>query len=117
MSKLFEILEIFNEIDFTCDCIKICETTMSDASNLLKKEPESQELKAIFNRAHMDHKLLSSMHEDFKMYYDELYHKYSRDAEFVNEVMNAKDIPEEYELIFAGLKADIMNINAIEKGC
>ena len=54
MSKLVEILEIFNEIEFTFGCIKICETTMADAKRAMEKDSNSNDLKAIYESARAD---------------------------------------------------------------
>ena len=38
MTKVYELIEAYTAVSNTCELIQICEITMSDASNLLKKE-------------------------------------------------------------------------------
>ena len=107
MTKVYELIEAYTAVSNTCELMKICKTTMNDAKRALEKEPDSQELKAIYDRAYMDYQFLASTYDEFKMYYEVLYGKYQRDPEFIAEVMNTSEVIEGYEEIFSAIKTDI----------
>ena len=115
MSKLFEILEIFNEIDFTCDCIKICETTMSDATRALKKDEDSNELKAIYESARSDKERLTNKFEGLKEKFNSLLEQARGDEEFIQDLEKTTLVPERHKKAFMAIKAELTSSKGVEK--
>ena len=107
MSKLFDILEIFNEIDFTSDCINICETTIDDATRALKRDSGSSELNAILQSATDDKKRLTDKFNALKDKFNKLIDQAKADSEFIQELEKTTIVPERLKKAFLAIKAEL----------
>lgn len=115
MSKLIEMLETFNEIDFTCDCISICETTMSDASKALKRDSQSSELNTIFESASSDKVKLEKKLEGLKVRFNSLVEQAKADPAFLQEIEKTTIVPERLKKALGYLKAELSAPKGYEK--
>lgn len=115
MTKIIEILELFNEIDFTCDCISICETTISDASKALKKDPQSSELNEIFESASSDKAKLDKKLETLKEKFNSLVEQLKADPEAIQEVEKTTMVPERLKKALNFLKMELTSPKGYEK--
>ena len=107
MSKLFDILEIFNEIEFTSECINICETTISDATRALKRDAGSAELNAILQSATDDKKRLGDKFTALKEKFNKLIEQAKSDPEFIQEIEKTTIVPERLKKAFLAIKAEL----------
>lgn len=107
MSKLYDLFEAYNTVSSMCELINICKTTEKDAIKALETDPYSEELLSIYCRAKGDRDFLEGFYAELKDEYESLYAEMKNDKEFISEVENTTDVPEEYELILVALKSEL----------
>lgn len=115
MSKLVEILEIFNEIEFTFSCIKICETTMADAKRAMEKDSDSNELKAIYESARADKDRAETKLKGLKESFDKFMSQAKADPEFIQEIEKTTIVPERLKKAFIAVKSKLTTQKGYEK--
>ncbi len=115
MSKLVEILEIYDEIEFNYNCIQFCDKAMEDASKALKKDPDSSELKAIYESARTDKDRISGKLKGLEEKFNTLFEQVKADPEFVQEIEKTTIVPERLKKAFSALKAELTSPKAAEK--
>ena len=115
MSKLIGVFEAFNGLDSIEELIKTCELTMKDATKALEKDKDSSELKAIYEAAQHDKKLLLEYHERLKREYSELLEKVKADPEFIAELESTTKVPKEFKKALESLKQELLSQKAYEK--
>ena len=114
MSKLFDLLEILTEQEGIEMLIAHCEMAVKEAERELKKDPESEELKAIRRGYNSDKEILETRNKTLQERFAILFEKAIADEKFLKEFESAK-IPEDYKKAFETLKAKMSSLQGTER--
>ena len=116
MSKLLiDILEIYNEIDFTCECIRLYTQTINDAKKA-REQYSDNELDDLSKLSEESKKQLEEKYQGLKEMLSKLLEQVKKDPKFMQELENSTIVPERLKTSMVYLKAELNSSKANEKG-
>lgn len=107
MSKLYDLMEAYKAVSEMCEYRKVAENTMNEALKALKYDPKSEELLKFYYNAKLDYERIDLIYKEVKREYEELYKKYKKNSDFLEQLKYTTDVPEEYRHILAALRSDL----------